>query len=373
MYSKGISNDLNEIGFFGAVLILFFMPAVIAPKALVYMSSIAVFMIMMLYGRVKVKYLFLLSIVVVIVLSLILSAKIVFYLPVLLLPLMWSDLKVKRVVLVYVFYASVISIVLQFYYFDIVNYNGGERVGLGTDPNFSGVWVFFISVIGFSLRSKLVIPLLTISVYYTQSRLLVVMVAIYLILRYLLTVKRVKKIITYAWSHSLFFFLIISLVFFLLNDQLLSYFYLAGFQGDIEKHRLLTVLDASNFGRLMANSYWVNHLLSNWQSYFFSLIDIENVKNIGSAVLIPHNSLLYLILGWSFWGVLILFIFLKWQNDFVYPDNNALALFVVYIIAANFLHGLYSPIFLIGYFVALKSENIINNKNNEEYSCSTGL
>jgi hypothetical protein len=264
----------------------------------------------------------------------------------------------------FIYFSSIISLFIQIFYFGADSEN---RYSVGTDPNFTGIFFLLIGMLGFRLKKYLsVFILLTIGVLLTQSRLLLLSSLLLLLSNFF--INYVSNIITFLTRFPLLLILVVNSLFYLFTIALSTESFSSSNidQNNNIVNRSLNITDNSNLGRILANAYWLNKLYSDGS--LFKSDDVEKRKDLDEGVLIPHNSLIYFIVSNSLVGLFLLIFILKSLLDT--SDTQIKFNFFLMVIVGLFLHGMFSPVYLIlfcivsgPYSISTKQNSINNQKS----------
>jgi hypothetical protein len=226
------------------------------------------------------------------------------------------------------------------------------------DPNFSSLYLLLLLFFFYKIDFKIGYIFIVMYFLLFLSRNFLLSAFIFLFLNFISIIFRSNQFHTFP--KFLFFIMantfVIFLSFYWINYVSIKEFeYLTGIE------RLLASLnDASNFGRFLNNTRAISYILNNLNTVFFSgLGDFEsNIADLGLNQ-VPHNSLLYLILNFGIvQGFLIIGLLFQ-----IYSKNNNVKnsiILISYITFSLFLHGLFSPFFLIPLTLISKIETKYN-------------
>lgn len=220
------------------------------------------------------------------------------------------------------------------------------RVGLGTDPNFSAVTIFILMILGARLNSPLIYVLFFFGLLITFSRLLVAMSALLFLYRFIRKIKFFRDFFDYTHLKPILLFVVINAVGIIFFYLYLGYFdYSNSLRSSESILRIVEINDYSNLGRITQNILWFNLIIQD--SFFFTnSIDVEDSSALGISQLIPHNSMIYGVVTSTYFYLLMVIIFFGALGRNLKDVEQSVYLYI-YLIGSLFLHGLYSPIFLI--------------------------
>ncbi len=252
-----------------------------------------------------------------------------------------KKVEINIIYLKFIYFSSIISLFIQIFYFGADSEN---RYSVGTDPNFTGVFFLLIGMLGLRLKKYLsVFILLALGVLLTQSRLL--LLSSFLLLLSNFFINYVSNIITFLTRFPLVLILVINSLFYFFTIALSTETFSSSNNNQDKNivNRSLNITDNSNLGRILANAYWLNKLYSD--GTFFKSEDVEKKKDLDEGVLIPHNSLIYFIVSNSLVGLFLLIFILKSMLNT--SDTQIKLNFLIIVVAGLFLHGMFSPVYLI--------------------------
>lgn len=254
-----------------------------------------------------------------------------------------------------------LSIILQIFYYFITNNSEIERIGLGTDPNFSGLIVLLLFFFLRIIRSKLSLIPVIIAIFLFQSRVLLLSILIYFAIQHLSNTtfnKWLFKIISPFWMILISNILVFTLSFFLITHVTFQ-----KKETSSITDRISNIADQSNFGRLTSNLFWTEKVLSG--KYLLKSENLEKNNFDTTSVILPHNSLLNLVISsTTIFGI----IYLLYISFLLKPLLNIsnLKYFYSFLFYTLFLHGLFNSIYLFPFLLIFLIKPInqfeLNNK-----------
>tara|TARA_B100001287_G_scaffold276195_1_gene286180 strand:- start:1238 stop:2140 length:903 start_codon:yes stop_codon:yes gene_type:complete len=242
-----------------------------------------------------------------------------------------------------VYYIAAISVMFQLFTFALI---GDEsRTALGTDPNFSGLIIFLLMIVGTRLNSKSVYVLFLLGLLLTASRMFLLMGALLILTKLLLQLKNFNKFLKFLHKKPL-------VMFFLING--ISIFFISIFVGsyqlstlsnyDSSFSRLFSFNDFSNHGRFTTTLFWFSLILEN-DFFWTNTLNVEVSESMRTIELVPHHSAIYSVVSRSyFYLIMVIIFFATLAENFKYSYLSAFL--YIYFLGSVFLHGFYSPIFL---------------------------
>lgn len=265
----------------------------------------------------------------------------------------YFDISKKEVWFIYTI--SFFSIIIQLLLFR----SGGEVertvMGIG-DPNFSALimllFLFFCHKMNF--KSGILLSLITILLL--QSRIFLIAVLIFYLVRY--SKKYLYKIFEKTITFEVLFFVGNALV------LILSFYWIknltAGSKYIYGVGRLLKYIDYANYGRFMANIVNLRFLCKEPYYLLFGIPNLEwSLKNVFNLP-VPHNSLLYCLEGGGIIFTIINFVLIyKLINRLTFYENYEYL--ASYFVFSYFLHGLFSGYFFVPYLVILMIKENMKN------------
>jgi hypothetical protein len=259
--------------------------------------------------------------------------------------------KEKRIITLFL-YISLISVLVQINFYKIDTLHGVRKTLSLLDPNFSGILIFFIFLLSKVLGNRFGIIISLYCGILLQSRLFILIILTFYLIKF-----SKKKIKIYR-------FILNPYIVFILGNILIvifSFFWVANFYPEIQYATGLeraNLNDESNYGRFLANLFWVDYLIK-----FKPLYGIANFEDFAKdlGIFEPHNSFLYTILSsgliFSFFYYITILNLIK--RMFTYKNYEYIA---SYFIASFFLHGLFSSYFLILFITVFKLNLMFNQK-----------
>lgn len=247
-----------------------------------------------------------------------------------------------------ILFCSVISIFFQIFYYQLYDSSNDGRSGLGTDPNFSGIIVLFLFFILKKYNSKIAYLPIILGILFFQSRALLFGLLIFWGTNNLFGDHFKNWIIIKLKPLSLI--LIANTLVFIMSIFMVNGIKFSANETNTTSvvDRIVNINDQSNAGRLSANVFWLSRVISG--DYTLKFENLEEKKYNTDVVIMPHNSLLNLIISSSLIFSIIYLYYFNSLAKYTYTSCN-LPYYLSYIFYSLFLHGLFNNIFLFPFLI----------------------
>lgn len=254
-------------------------------------------------------------------------------------------------------YIGGLSLTLQLLYYSKTYILEDGRTGLGTDPNFSGLIILLFFYFSRKLNAYILLIPIIIAIIVLQSRTLLISILIFLTIEYLSNTNFVKYICKVF--NPFVIIILVNILFFLFSAFLISVVSFKQNETSNISGRILNITDKSNAGRLAANVFWSAKVING--DYLFKSEDLEEKEYDIKAIIMPHNSLLNLLISsTSLFGFVYLLYFSFLIKPLIKVSN--MSYFLSYLFYTLFLHGLFNSIYLFPFLITFLL-NPIKNTN----------
>lgn len=238
------------------------------------------------------------------------------------------------------------SLIAQLIYYSRTYILEDGRIGLGTDPNFSGLIILLYFFYVRKLNSIIALIPVIIAIVFFQSRTLFISILLFYALEYFS--KTVINRFLYKILNPFIIILFSNIFFLLLSSILISFVTFQKKETSSIAGRVLNITDNSNAGRLAANIFWGTKVLTG--EYLIKSENLEEQKYDSRSIIMPHNSLLNLLISsTTIFGIL----YLLYTSYILKPllNRSNIQYFYSFLFYSIFLHGLFDSIFLFPFLM----------------------
>lgn len=226
-----------------------------------------------------------------------------------------------------------------------VDYSGQERfVTIVGDPNFSSLILFTLSLLVIRANRALFIICNVSFLFLFQSRMHLLML---ILIMPLVFRERSGLLLQNAYKYRVYLY-VVPMIAVLAFSSIVHTVMLDTIDYNASGIRLLELSDRSNIGRFSSIADNTDYILGNAGQLMFSSMEEEKMSALHPVL--PHNSVLYSILRQ---GIVVTMIVILSLIKMLMVSNNRDYVYciLVYLVAANFLHGMYSMVFMLPFLI----------------------
>lgn len=258
-----------------------------------------------------------------------------------------------------------LSIIVQIFYYSKTYIIEDGRTGFGTDPNFSGLLILLFFFYFRKINSYIVFIPIIIAIFFFQSRTLFLSIILFLSLEFLS--KTTLNKFLYKILNPFRVIILSNIVIVLFSAIIIAGFAFQKNETSSITDRMFNFTDRSNSGRLTANVFWSSKVI--FGEYLFKSENLEEKNFDTDTMIMPHNSLLNLLISSStIFGI----IYLLYISYLLKPLINAgnIEYFYSFLFFSLFLHGLFNSIYLFPFLMTFLLNPQTNNNQNSRLSFS---